>query len=212
MRPHIRYALVVVSVIAASVTTIGPALAATGPWVEETPAPFATVIAFVPGALAGHEGNLHTFAVDVDGDDDGVNGGLSDWQCPEPVTGWSDACTQVAGWDFWEDGRVVVTWSAGVKYMQVIGPITLESEWTGELIQSQMNVRIHATGELTRTKSVTHYKFPSDSWDTKVVDASRDSVTFSGRMAWLKTTNSPSNSNWPLRVVRTFNRGLGDGV
>jgi hypothetical protein len=26
-------------------------------------------------------------------------------------------------------------------------------------------------------------------------------------MAWLKVTDSPSNSNWPLRVVRTFYRG-----
>jgi hypothetical protein len=40
MRPYLRYAFIVVSVIAASVTTIGPALAATGPWVEQVPAPF----------------------------------------------------------------------------------------------------------------------------------------------------------------------------
>jgi hypothetical protein len=213
MRPFIRYALVFISFIAASVTTVAPALAATGPWVEEQPAPLADVVARVHATIAGHPGNWHSFEVDIDGNDDGVVGGVADWQCPDADTELTEACTLLGGfWDFFDDGRLVVTWSPALRYMKVVGPITLENEETGATMASQVNVRLRATGELTRTKSITHYNFPGDSWDTKVVDSSRDSVTFSGRVGWVQVTNSPSNTIWPIRVVRTFNRGLGDGV
>lgn len=212
MRPHIRYAFVVMSVVAMALTIVAPAQAASGPWVEEQPAPFSDVKALVHGQIAGHPGNWHSFEVDVDGDDDGVVGGLMDWNCPASATELTDACVQLDEWDFWDDGRQVVTWSSNLRSMKVVGPITLENVQTGEQIPSTLNVRLHATGELTRTVTVQHFSYPSDSWDTKVVDASRDAVTFSGRVGWVKATDSPSNTIWPVRVVRTFSRGLGDGV
>jgi hypothetical protein len=206
MRPYVRSALVVMSVLTACLTTVAPAQAATGPWVESAPAPFATVIGQVHGTIAGHAGNWHTLGVDVDGDDDGVNGGLADWQCPDTATELNaDICTELDGWVFYENGQIVVTWSPGLRYMKVVGPVTLEHEVAnGELIPATLNIRIRATGDLTRTVTI---QAITPTYDIKVVDASRTNVTFSGRLGWVKVTDSPSNSNWPLRVVRTFDRG-----
>jgi hypothetical protein len=206
MRPYLRCALVATSIFAAVLTTVAPAQAATGPWVEEVPAPFATVGGWVHGPMAGHGGNWHLLSVDVDGDDDGVNGGLADWQCPAAATEVTfDSCTEVDGWVFYENGQIAVTWSPGLRYMKVVGKVTLEHEVVnGELIPATLNLRIRATGPLTRTVTV-QPNTPTD--DIKVVDASRTNVTFSGRLGWTKVTDSPSNSNWPLRVVRTFHRG-----
>ena len=212
MRPHIRYALVVMSAFTATLTMVAPAQAASGPWVEEQPAPFSDAVARVPGNIAGHPGNWHSFGVNVDGDDDGVVGGVLDYQCPAAATELTAACVQLDEWDFSDDGRQAVTWSPGLRYMRVVGPITLENLETGEQIESTLDVRLHATGELTRTVTIQSYSYPGDSWDTKVIDASRDSVTFSGRLGWVKVKNSPSNTPYPIRVVRTFDRGLGDGV
>jgi hypothetical protein len=206
MRPYVRCALVATSVFAAVLTTVAPAQAATGPWVEETPAPFANVQAHVHGTIAGHAGNWHVLGVDVDGDDDGVNGGLSDWQCPDAATELNaDTCTELDGWVFYENGQIVVTWSPGLRYMKVVGPVTLEHEViNGELKPATLNLRIRATGDLTRTVTI-QANTPTD--DIKVVDASRTNVTVSGRLGWTKVTDSPSNTNWPVRVVRTFHRG-----
>jgi hypothetical protein len=205
MRPYVRCALVVMSMLTAGVTTIVPAQAATGPWVEDLPAPFGDVGASVHAHIPGHAGNWHSFEVDIDGDDDGVVGGILDWRCAPSATEITDACVTLAEWDFFGDSRVVVTWSPLLRYMRVVGPITLENSDTGEQIASTVNVRLHATGELTRTVSI---QAQTPAYDIKIVDASRDTVTFSGGLGWLKVKNSPSNHNGPLRVVRNFHRGV----
>jgi hypothetical protein len=207
MRPYVRCALVFLSVFTTAVTTVGSAQAASGPWVEEVPAPLANVRALVHGTIAGHVGNWHVLSVDVDGNDDGVNGGLSDWQCPAAATEWTESCAEVDGWEFYDNGQIVVTWSPGLRYMKVVGPVTLEHYFTnGEQRPAKLNLRLRATGDLTRSVTV---QAASPTEDIKVVDASRTTVTFSGRLGWVKATDSPSNTIWPIRVVRTFHRGEG---
>jgi hypothetical protein len=214
MRAYVRAAIVVLSGVALALPTAAPANAASGPWVElDIPAPFADVQGFVHGQMAGHPGNWHELAVNVDGDDDGVTAGLIDWQCPHGLQAVDfTVCTRAAESDAVDDNGMTVTWSPGLRVMRVDGTVNLQSFETGDIVAYPIRVRIHARGPLTRNVSVEHFDFPGDAYDYKHVELIRDQVTFSGRLGWVKVSNSPSNTTWPLRLVRGFYRGYGDGV
>lgn len=199
-------ALVSVVALLLGLTSAGTAHAAEEPWVELTSAAFTNVLTATPGPLAGHRGNWHSLSVDVDGDDDGVTGGLVDWRCA-PGQPFDGTCTRLAEWEFTDDGTVSVTWSARLGEMRIAGTVTLENVATGATSTATLLLYLHAKGALIRTVTEETLPDAQDTYDIRVVDFTRDDVVVRGRLGWLSTAGASVVQVRPLHVVRTDVRG-----
>jgi hypothetical protein len=197
------------------VLSSGAAQAATGPWELQAEGTFVTVSTAVPGALTGHRGNWHTSSVDVDTDDDGVTGGLTDWRCPagENPTQLVNTCTRLEDYSFSDTPELSVTTSSKLGTARISGPVQLEVASTGEVISSRIDLRLRGTGEYIRTVTIQQESAGAETWDSKLVEKSRDGVTATGRVGWLST--SPSRATTiatPITQYQVYYRGFGDGV
>ncbi len=128
----------------------GPAHASDG-WTRIERNAWFAALTWQPGAVAGHEGNWHTVSVDYDGDDDGLTGGITDWQCPDGTTDpTADACTRLADWELTDIEAVTVRFTTNAKHAHVRGPATLVRSDDGTVDLVRVNVWVRATGDRTR--------------------------------------------------------------
>lgn len=185
--------------------TTAPAQAASGWTVEERSAWF-QVLVHQHQALQGHDGNWHSVSLDYDGDDDGLTGGILDWQCPDGATVLDPAvCEQVGDWELWDAPDVVVTFTDSARYAHAVGPATLENASTGETVDVWINLRVRATGALSRTASTsveggTRYRLVETS-GADIVGRGHLGPAWFGRPEWVFTRD--------LAVRRVWSRPVG---
>ncbi len=148
----------IVGTATAAVAALGVALGvmapaqAAGGWTMEERSAWFQVTVHQHQALQGHEGNWHSVSLDYDGDDDGLTGGILDWQCPDDATTLDpDVCEVVGDFELWEAPEVVVTYTDKARFAHLVGPAMLEDQATGEMVDVWINLRVRATGELSRT-------------------------------------------------------------
>lgn len=217
MRNRVRVSvLAVVAAVAAVMTPLAPSQAASDEWVVDAePSASVDVRYYMHKHVAGHPGNWQVLAVRVQQDDDGVVGNLASLRCPkgeqpDPVTGLGD-CVEVAGADFVDELGITVTWSPQLRRMHIVGDIILNDYTNGVLVPSTIDLRVLASGELTRTVIRQSFTEP-DPWDYKTIHRERGDVTARGNVGWLRASPTPITFNDPIHVYEAYSRGYGDGV
>ncbi len=214
MRPVSRVLLAVAGCVVAMLPMSAAQSAGGGEWVEAgIPAPFAAASIANRGHLAGHPGNWHSMAIDVDGDDDWVTGGLIDWHCPGGADSeFGENCTRLFEWEMLDEGPepIRVTWSKGLRHMRVFGPVEMYRNDTGEKVPTMLRLRLHAVGVLTKSVFI---ETNPDGSQTKYVEADRlDATATAASLGWvslgpdsvISVGNGPSPG---ISVNRLLTRG-----
>lgn len=188
----------------ASTAVAGPAQASSG-WTKIERNAWFAALTWQPGAVAGHEGNWHTVSVDYDGDDDGLTGGITDWQCPDGTTEPSYlVCDRLADWELTDVESVKLRFTNSARYAWLRGPATLVSSADGTTDSVRVNVRVRATGDRTRVVE----RSADDAFRYRVVTTTGADVVARGHVGPVWFGHGVATETKDLQVRRTWTKPL----
>ena len=223
MRTLVNATLVLVSAAAVALTVPSAAAAAPAdppPWKWSEPIALVDMYGASQGKIPGHPGNWHAMEVRVEGDDDGVQGGTTDWQCPpgaEPGHEDGNPCEILAVWSMGDDAGITITWSPRIRQLRARGTVQLENNETGAFRMARVNAVYRADGRYTRTDSMSSEQWPHNTvYQTRMIERVRIGATAGGRLGWVRLDPSETTV-WQEQIVvrRSAQRKIhteGDGA
>ncbi|MFN8189431.1 MAG: hypothetical protein U0R78_03155 [Nocardioidaceae bacterium] len=184
--------------------TAAPAQAGQG-WTKIERNAWFAALTWQPGALPGHEGNWHTVSVDYDGDDDGLTGGISDWQCPDDTTEPSYlVCDRLADWELTDVDGVTVRFTNNARWASLRGPATLVNAGDGTSDSVRVHVRLRSTGDLTRLVE----RSADDVLRYRVVTSTGADLVARGHVGPVRFGGGVATETADLQVRRTWTKPL----